>query len=228
MSKIKAIETLYNGYRFRSRLEARWAVFFDAAGVKYEYEPEGFDLGDGIYYLPDFYLPDLNYYAEVKGKSEHIIKDLNRVKTFVLKNKTAIMILSEIPYDTASEGLYWIPMMYYTARSGGTVNQHYGFFLRYLKLDGTPERTYFQDDFALGMHRWFAYTDYYHENNPYVTDKEKVDYAYQSIQAISGAIYDDKEFPIKDHFREEIFGSIQPAIAVARQARFEHGETPTI
>ena len=54
MPEIKAIETTYNGYRFRSRLEARWAVFFDALGVRYEYEPEGFDLGDGLYYLPDF------------------------------------------------------------------------------------------------------------------------------------------------------------------------------
>ena len=54
MSEIKAIETYYKGYRFRSRLEARWAVFFDAAGIKYEYEPEGFDLGGGLYYLPDF------------------------------------------------------------------------------------------------------------------------------------------------------------------------------
>lgn len=51
---IKAIETEYNGYRFRSRLEARWAVFLDILGVKYEYEPEGFDLGNGLYYLPDF------------------------------------------------------------------------------------------------------------------------------------------------------------------------------
>lgn len=51
---MKPIETIYNGYRFRSRLEARWAVFFDALGVEYEYEPEGFDLGDGMYYLPDF------------------------------------------------------------------------------------------------------------------------------------------------------------------------------
>jgi hypothetical protein len=51
---IKPIETVYKGYRFRSRLEARWAVFFDACGYKWEYEPEGFDLGDGIYYLPDF------------------------------------------------------------------------------------------------------------------------------------------------------------------------------
>ena len=51
---MKAIETMYNGYRFRSRLEARWAVFFDALGVKYEYEPEGFLLPSGKCYLPDF------------------------------------------------------------------------------------------------------------------------------------------------------------------------------
>lgn len=56
---IKAIETIYNGYRFRSRLEARWAVFFDAAGIKYEYEPEGYDLGEAGWYLPDFYLPEV-------------------------------------------------------------------------------------------------------------------------------------------------------------------------
>ena len=44
MSALKAIETEYKGYRFRSRLEARWAVFFDACGVKWEYEPEGYVL----------------------------------------------------------------------------------------------------------------------------------------------------------------------------------------
>ena len=32
--EIKAIETIYNGYKFRSRLEARWAVFFDEAGIE--------------------------------------------------------------------------------------------------------------------------------------------------------------------------------------------------
>lgn len=51
---MKAIETHYKGYRFRSRLEARWAVFFDAMGVDWEYEPEGFKLSDGRSYLPDF------------------------------------------------------------------------------------------------------------------------------------------------------------------------------
>jgi len=66
---IKPIQTRYNGYHFRSRLEARWAVFFDALGIDYEYEPEGFDLGDGVCYLPDFWLPTFSHsgmYCEVK------------------------------------------------------------------------------------------------------------------------------------------------------------------
>jgi hypothetical protein len=54
---IAPIETLYNGYRFRSRLEARWAVFLDYARVIYQYELEGFRLPSGSY-LPDFYCPD--------------------------------------------------------------------------------------------------------------------------------------------------------------------------
>lgn len=67
MQEIKAIETEYAGCRFRSRLEARWAVFFDALGVTWLYEPQGYVLGNGESYLPDFWLPDLQLWAEVKG-----------------------------------------------------------------------------------------------------------------------------------------------------------------
>ena len=63
---IKAIETIYDGYRFRSRLEARWAVFFHETGIPYVYEPEGFILSNGDYYLPDFYLPWFNLYIDIK------------------------------------------------------------------------------------------------------------------------------------------------------------------
>lgn len=68
---IKAIETRYKGYRFRSRLEARWAVFFDTMGSTWtwEYEPEGFDL-NGLWYLPDFWFPKLRAWGEVKGREE--------------------------------------------------------------------------------------------------------------------------------------------------------------
>ena len=72
MGEIKAIQTYYKGYKFRSRLEARWAVFFDELGIRYEYEPEGIKLSDGTVYLPDFYLPDFHVFFEVKAK--HILE----------------------------------------------------------------------------------------------------------------------------------------------------------
>lgn len=84
------IETNYAGYHFRSRLEARWAVFFDHAGIEFEYEPEGFLLPwrfqEGwnkrttkFRYLPDFWLPALGMWAEVKGRwsAHERIKALN-------------------------------------------------------------------------------------------------------------------------------------------------------
>lgn len=66
-SKGKVIETLYRGFRFRSRLEARWAVFFDYLCIPFEYEKEGFDLPSGKY-LPDFWLPEQQYWIEIKGQ----------------------------------------------------------------------------------------------------------------------------------------------------------------
>lgn len=64
---ITAIETRYAGHLFRSRLEARWAVFFDRLGIAWEYEPQGYVLGNGESYLPDFWLPGLHLWVEVKG-----------------------------------------------------------------------------------------------------------------------------------------------------------------
>lgn len=65
---IKAIDTPYAGHLFRSRLEARWAVVLDTAGIPWEYESEGYELPNGLgRYLPDFYLPTLNTFLEVKG-----------------------------------------------------------------------------------------------------------------------------------------------------------------
>ena len=86
---ITPIETIYKGYRFRSRLEARWAVFMDACGADWEYEPEGLsstvycepDLDeDGnivqehdpacTYYLPDFVVHNVKHVHLGRGKSE--------------------------------------------------------------------------------------------------------------------------------------------------------------
>ena len=72
MSEIKPIQTRYKGYHFRSRLEARWAVFFDKMKFNWEYENEGFDLGNGVWYLPDFCITSIDgslYYYEIKPKN---------------------------------------------------------------------------------------------------------------------------------------------------------------
>jgi len=98
---IKAIETFYNGYRFRSRLEARWAVFFDALGVEYQYEAEGYDLGEAGYYLPDFYLPKFNAFIEIKGQvpddsSDEILK----IRTLGEKKECTAVLLVDLPAPT--------------------------------------------------------------------------------------------------------------------------------
>ena len=99
---IKAIETLYKGYRFRSRLEARWAVFFDALGIDWEYEPEGFEMADGTRYLPDFYLPTFSggMWCEVKPNGGDFVK----ARKFSLEARVPIWLCEGEP--TTRE--YWI------------------------------------------------------------------------------------------------------------------------
>lgn len=118
---MEVIQTYYNGYHFRSRLEARWAVFFDALGVKYEYEPEGFNLGRGRCYLPDFRVkcwgtrghrdgPAWDLYIEVKG---HMTKeDALKIREFNdfdgdIGIKNPVLIVDKIPaHGTASDS--WV------------------------------------------------------------------------------------------------------------------------
>lgn len=77
---IRSLHTTYAGCRFRSRLEARWAVWLDHLGIAWEYEPQGFevtnrlrldDAPDSFNYLPDFWLPEHGYWFEVKGELDN-------------------------------------------------------------------------------------------------------------------------------------------------------------
>lgn len=109
---MKAIETSYRGYRFRSRLEARWAVFFDALNLSWEYEPEGFDLGFGELYLPDFRVTSpqgLVTWYEVKPR--HTLKD-RKFQTFQEsllelshgEDSTPAVFLAGDPVDVLCDG----------------------------------------------------------------------------------------------------------------------------
>ncbi len=63
---MKAIPTEYNGYNFRSRLEATWACFFNHMNIPYQYEPRLFYFPGGVKYLPDFWLPAQECWLEIK------------------------------------------------------------------------------------------------------------------------------------------------------------------
>lgn len=63
---ITAIHTTYNGYKFRSRLEARWAMYLTQLSIPWEYEKEAFDL-EGLTYVPDFWLGKHRAWLETKG-----------------------------------------------------------------------------------------------------------------------------------------------------------------
>jgi hypothetical protein len=58
---MNAIPTTFNGIKYRSRLEARWAEFLANRNIDFEYEPEW----PGSY-RPDFLLTDFSVYVEVK------------------------------------------------------------------------------------------------------------------------------------------------------------------
>lgn len=86
-----AIETAAYGRLFRSRLEARFAVFFTHLNLEWQYEPEGYKLPSG-YYLPDFLVnfPDEKSWIEIKQFNPN---DIEKQKAQQLANLTGNFVL---------------------------------------------------------------------------------------------------------------------------------------
>lgn len=104
---IKAIPTRYKGYHFRSRLEARWAVFFNVIGAKWEYEVEGYENGSGVRYLPDFCLynvtlrgepnPERGLCVEVKPASYEISSNMADAEKYYMCSP--LVLVKGLPRD---------------------------------------------------------------------------------------------------------------------------------
>ena len=196
---IKPIETVYNGYKFRSRLEARWAVFFDAVGIKYEYEPEGIMLSDGTLYLPDFYLPQFYSFFEVKGKHIKDTPEEIEARRKISDGSHSDTWSGIICFGDPVDHDMTIYCQDISEDSGGSYEGRvvFGYYLgtkipMLFAWDDCRDRTFlntFESSHTIPMQADVGY-EYIH--NPFVT-KEIID--------------------------AELF---------ARQARFEHGETPVI
>lgn len=198
---IKPIETIYNGYRFRSRLEARWAVFLDSLGVKYEYEPEGFEMPDGTRYLPDFRVmchasrggdcEPFPLYIEVKGKmDEASAKKIKAFSNYEAGDEQAsggkpLLIVGDIPN-----------IMYYGS-------------------------AYISDSTIMGSYESLGY-DLYPFNYETVDGDHFA--AYPCVDnGRFGLLGDDSHYI---HWGDHILTAY--AYIAARQARFEHGESPQL
>lgn len=94
---ISPIPTVYKGTSFSSRLEARWAVFFDLIGISWQYEPDTYDVGKTAY-RPDFWLSNMPVFAEVKPTWPHFSGDPLE-KCFQLSRATqeAVVLLDGPP-----------------------------------------------------------------------------------------------------------------------------------
>jgi len=112
----ESVATEYNGTLFRSRLEARWAVFLTEANIKFDYERYFVRARDGSYRgVPDFTLPGrMPFFAEAKGFSNKIIFD--RLLALARAASGGLVVLGHIPGPTES---LWPVALYRTTPKQG-------------------------------------------------------------------------------------------------------------
>jgi hypothetical protein len=67
-------------------------------GIKYRYEPEGYNLGKYGCYLPDFYLPDLGDFVEVKGSPDVTTAYEDRLAAFTCRTGNKLLLVPCDPY----------------------------------------------------------------------------------------------------------------------------------
>jgi len=121
VSEIKAIETSYAGCRFRSRLEARWAVFFDTLDIKWQYEPEGFELPSGRY-LPDFRLQKQRLWFEVKGPEPTQDEHLRAAELARMTGWATLIAAGDIGGKVDNEWGGWLPSYKTWLHMGSAIN----------------------------------------------------------------------------------------------------------
>lgn len=93
---ITAQEDWYNGIKFRSKLESKTAQALDNIGIPYQYEPDGYKLSNGMWYRPDFWLPDAQQFIECKGVMD--MKDCAKIVGLVNDTGKPVLVMS---YDNA-------------------------------------------------------------------------------------------------------------------------------
>lgn len=241
------LETRYKGYRFRSRLEARWAVFFDALGIKWEYEAEGFDLGPSGWYLPDFRLMNMKIWVEVKPETASPLEKKKVYKLSALRQEYVLLIEGYPGYDE-KYGAYTYP--HKMTLFGGECFDIFDMtcfdrerFHMYnaIAFDVLREKLFYDNDGFLNSDDWESktchaldertrrkfiveldklyYSRKYNKEHPrWVMGRHDKECFFWKDRSGKWLLYSDKD-PRADPLQE-----VLDAYDAARAARFEHGE----
>lgn len=139
------IQTQYRNHLFRSRLEARWAVFFDTLGVKWAYEHEGYDLGALGWYLPDFFIPSWTLWVEIKGQ-DPTLDELAKCEALAGVTQQAVALFVGVPQ---AGGHVWCYDL--ADSSGGSYHGESVFWIGHplvalVNIEDTFERMFFHDE----------------------------------------------------------------------------------
>jgi hypothetical protein len=100
----------FRGRTYRSRSEAKWALVLTALDVPFYYEPSHYSLPSGVY-LPDFWLPTLDAYLEVKADN---VQDPRYGELGEMRGKRVFLANADIPYVPHS----WLEADVYPALRG--------------------------------------------------------------------------------------------------------------
>lgn len=90
----------HNGYRLRSYTELMWARLIEASGIFYLYEPDLVRVDEGCY-LPDFWLPNVGIYLEVKGK-DPTPEEIQKADAVMARTGKEVMFLVGLPESDRS------------------------------------------------------------------------------------------------------------------------------
>lgn len=96
VDEVQAQRDEYKGIEFRSKLESKTAQALDNVGIAWEYEPDGYKLSNGLWYRPDFWLPDARQFVECKG----VMSSTDSAKIVGLVEDTGHPVLA-LSYDNA-------------------------------------------------------------------------------------------------------------------------------
>lgn len=235
---ITPIPTRYKGYHFRSRTEARWAVFLDSLELEWQYEHQVFDI-EGEKYLPDFWLPQRRLFLEVKGQWPN---DQERNKAELLSKATDrhVLMVIGVPSDKDGgyvpfgfEGQIRLPIRPISQRlSLALENDNDGSWgesllcpvcgFKYVHFTDPPSDFTPNDDYkawegrgsALRIPMWgecgheFEIRLGFHKGNMYVVVENCIEIKHGPVLLAEG---DQERFDV--------------AVQAARSARFEHGES---